>query len=66
MLWECSECGGQLRRRRPPRVGPNCGLAGAIFVPADSDDDAHLTASSLRDAWLRAGVEAVRSPGGPP
>ncbi len=61
MYWECSECGGQLKRRRPPSVCPSCGLAGAIFVPADPDDE-HVPVSSLREAWIRAGVEAPSAP----
>lgn len=61
MYWECSECGGQLKRRRPPVVCPSCGLAGVVFMPTDPDDADHqaIAGASLRDVWFRAGLEAA-------
>jgi hypothetical protein len=54
MIWECSECGGQVERARPPVVCRECGTAGVIHVPvkhaAEHDE-------SLREAWLRAGMD---------
>jgi hypothetical protein len=38
MWWECSECGGIVQRPDGPAVCPECGTAGAIFVPADPED----------------------------
>ena len=68
MWWECSECGDQVERSRAPILCRVCGIAGAIFVPADMNDplSGESDLDSLRDAWLRAGVErgrpAVASP----
>ena len=61
MYWECSECGGQLKRRRPPSVCPSCGLAGVMFIPADADETGRVPAGSLREAWVRAGFEAANA-----
>lgn len=59
MYWECGECGARLMRERPTVVCRECGRAGARFVRVspslDGDDD-----DSLRDVWLRAGVESQR------
>jgi hypothetical protein len=65
MYWECSECGGELKRRRPPVVRPCCGLAGVVFMPAGAGEDSEheLRGASLRDVWFRAGVEAAASRG---
>ena len=38
MWFECSECGGYVHRASAPAVCPECGVAGAIFMPADPDD----------------------------
>lgn len=59
MWFECSECGGHVLRPAAPAVCPECGVAGAIFMPADPDD---LTAADsdgdgLRASWLRVGLE---------
>jgi hypothetical protein len=59
MWFECSECGGHVHRASAPTVCPECGVAGAIFIPADPDD---LSASDsdgdgLRASWLRVGLE---------
>ncbi len=59
MYWECSECGGQLKRRRPPVVCPSCGLAGVVFMPADPEDADRHAVESLREVWFRAGLEAA-------
>ncbi|MBL8913821.1 MAG: hypothetical protein JNM17_24170 [Archangium sp.] len=32
--WECSECGQNVQRPRPPAQCRGCGTAGVIFVPA--------------------------------
>jgi len=59
MWFECSECGGHVHRQAAPVVCPECGVAGAIFMPADPED---LTAEDsagdrLRESWLRIGLE---------
>ena len=61
MYWECSECGGQLKRRRPPVKCPSCGLAGVVFMPTDLGDtgDCAIAGAGLRDVWFRAGLEAA-------
>jgi hypothetical protein len=59
MFWECSECDGRLERHRPPVVCPSCGIAGAIFVPAEMGAETDPTSSSLREAWLLAGFHAA-------
>jgi hypothetical protein len=59
MWWECSECGGRLERARPPAVCRVCGTAGAIFVPAEVGLELEPDAESLRDAWLRRGLDQV-------
>jgi hypothetical protein len=59
MMWfECSECGGHVNRPSAPVVCPECGVAGAIFMPADPDDLAAAdSGDDLRASWLRAGLE---------
>ena len=59
MWWECSECGGIVRRADAPAVCPECGTAGAIFMPADPDDAVGGDADGgrLRAVWLRVGLE---------
>jgi len=54
MVWECSECGANLKRRRPPAVCPECGLAGVVFLPADPDEHEF---SAFRQGWWQAGFE---------
>lgn len=62
MCWECSECGGYVKRARAPIVCSECGTAGVIFVPVDIDDPigGGSSADSMRAAWLRAGLEQER------
>jgi hypothetical protein len=59
MWWECSECGGIVRRPQGPAVCPECGTAGAIFVPAEPPDPitGDADGDGLRGVWLRAGLE---------
>jgi hypothetical protein len=59
MWFECSECGGQIHRPSAPVVCPECGTAGAIFMPADPDDltAADADGDGLRASWLRVGLE---------
>lgn len=59
MWWECSECGGHVEGERPPLVCGECGLAGVIFEPLETDEpfDGDSDAGSMRAAWLRAGME---------
>lgn len=64
MVWECSECGANLKRRRPPAVCPECGLAGAVFLPADPDEQ--LDGGALRAGWWQAGFDAQRPRPAPP
>ena len=48
------------RDPRPiPRVCPECGVAGAIFMPADPDDlmTGDSDGDGLRASWLRTGIE---------
>jgi hypothetical protein len=56
MIWECSECGGQVIRLGPPDVCSDCGTAGAIFVRAD-ETEAASESDSFYAAWFRAGME---------
>jgi hypothetical protein len=62
MWWECSECGGQVESERSPVLCRECGTAGVIFVPVDVEDPFFGVpgANSLRDVWLRAGVDLAR------
>jgi len=61
MWWECSECGGQVERSSAPVVCPECGTAGAIFLPADPDDVLGAeSGEDLGSLWLRAGIEQAR------
>jgi hypothetical protein len=62
MWWECSECGGMVRRSDGPAVCPECGTAGAIFMRAEPDDPddpirGDADGGGLRAVWLRAGLE---------
>jgi len=59
MWFECSECGGHVLTTDAPLVCPECGVAGAIFMPADPDDleFADSGGDGLRASWLRAGLE---------
>ena len=61
MFWECSECGGQVERQRPPAVCKCCGMAGVLFVPAEMGLETEPRYASLREAWLRAGLEYGRA-----
>jgi hypothetical protein len=63
MWWECSECGGYVRRARPPVLCRDCGMAGVIFVPVEVDDPVigDPEADSLRSVWLRAGLEHAQT-----
>lgn len=64
MWWECSECGGQVERARPPAVCGECGMAGAVFAPLEAGDDGAPAAGSTRDSWLLIGMErAATNPG---
>jgi hypothetical protein len=56
MIWECSECGGLVERRRPPALCRHCGTAGVFFVPAEQGLESAPEAGSLREAWLLAGL----------
>jgi len=62
MWWECSACGGPIERERPPVRCRECGIAGAVFVPIDDGDlpVAEAGANSLREAWIRAGLDLAR------
>ena len=59
MWFECSECGGHVHGPSAPTVGPECGVAGGIFLAADPDDvlDGESANNDLRAVWLRAGLE---------
>jgi len=59
MWFECSECGGHVNGPLAPAVCPECGVAGAIFVPADPDELAAggSDGDALRAMWLRACLE---------
>ncbi|HXJ21765.1 MAG TPA: hypothetical protein VMT03_16190 [Polyangia bacterium] len=59
MWFECSECGGHVLTQVAPRVCPECGVAGAIFMPADPDDlmTGDSDGNGLRASWLRTGIE---------
>jgi len=59
MWFECSECGGHVHCPAAPKVCPECGLAGAVLMPADPDDlkGADSDGDGLRATWLRAGFE---------
>jgi hypothetical protein len=61
MWWECSECGGQVERVRPPALCATCGTAGVIFVPAEVGLELDPDADSFRDAWLRVGLERAHA-----
>ena len=62
MWWECSECGGHVERTRAPALCRECGIAGAIFVPVELDEEitGEPEADSLRAVWLRAGLQQDR------
>jgi len=47
---------------RSPFVCQECGTAGVIFVPVDTDDpiSGHPQVGSMRSAWLRAGLKRAR------
>jgi len=59
MWFECSECGGHVLGPARPDVCPECGVAGAIFMPADPDDlpGGDSDGDGLRATWLRVGLE---------
>lgn len=59
MWFECSECGSHVQGPSAPVSCPECGVAGAIFVAADSYDliDGDFDGDGLRTMWLRAGLE---------
>ena len=59
MWFECSECGGHVRRPAAPTVCPECGMAGTILLPADPDElsACESDGDGLRASWLRAGLE---------
>lgn len=59
MWFECSECGGHINRHAAPVVCPECGVAGAIFLPADPDElnAGDWEGQRARRTWLRAGFE---------
>jgi hypothetical protein len=59
MWFECSECGGHVLREAAPIVCPECGIAGAIFMPADPEEVTAVDSDGdgLRATWLRAGFE---------
>jgi hypothetical protein len=62
MWWECSECGDQIERARAPLHCRECGIAGAIFVPAEvRDRSLGFDDEDLRVAWLRRGAELARA-----
>ncbi len=56
MLWECTECGGLVRRIRRPTVCPTCGIGGSLFVPAGTDPEDGVLDGSFREAWLEYGM----------
>jgi hypothetical protein len=58
MLWECSECGGQVERERAPIYCEECGTAGVIFVEAEPYPELG-DPNSGRELWLAAGFEQV-------
>ncbi len=60
MWWECGECGARLERTRPSMVCPNCGTAGAAFVPALVEMEFDPQARSLRESWFNTGFEQQR------
>jgi hypothetical protein len=57
MWWECSECGASTEQARAPVRCSDCGTAGVIFVAAQPELEGEPHAMSLRDAWLRLGLE---------
>lgn len=59
MWFECSECGGHVHGACAPVVCPECGVAGAIVLPADPTDltDADSGGDGSRASWLRFGLE---------
>ncbi|HVV51089.1 MAG TPA: hypothetical protein VHO06_15580 [Polyangia bacterium] len=61
MWFECSECGGHVLGSSAPEVCPECGVAGAIFLPADPEDlvGGCSDGDGLRATWLRAGFEQL-------
>jgi hypothetical protein len=63
MWWECSECGGHIEHASAPVVCLECGMAGVIFVRADTDDamTGDAESGSMRAVWLRAGLEGARN-----
>jgi hypothetical protein len=67
MWWECSECGGHVRRARAPVRCRECGTAGGIFAALDVGDAiaGDPEADSFRAVWLRAGLELARESRGP-
>ena len=67
MWFECSECGGHVHRASAPAVCPECGVAGAVLLPADPDDltGADADGGALRAMWLRAGLEQPELVAGP-
>jgi hypothetical protein len=56
MCWECSECGGQVERPRPPAVCRECGRP-ALFVRVDEPGTGSLEGGALRTAWVSLGME---------
>lgn len=65
MVWECSECGGLVERRRPPAQCRHCSTGGVLFVPAEEEGlESAPEAGSLREAWLRADLGAGLHPTG--
>ena len=66
MWFECSECGGHVHRVSAPAVCPECGVAGAIFTPADPDDLLVLgnrgrerLAGHVTGSWTRAVLDRM-------
>ena len=59
MWWECSVCGHQVERPKRPLTCDECGIAGDIFVEADIYGEGVSDQRSLREIWLRAGLEGA-------
>jgi hypothetical protein len=49
----------EAHRASPPAMCPECGVAGAVYMPADPDDlsGGDSDGDGLRTTWLRGGIE---------
>lgn len=53
--WACGECGVHLRCPEPPKVCPECGIAGGSFVAAARHAEESSDPGYLQRMWFEAG-----------